>query len=112
MFFKEVIQLYDVKFRIFSPLSTNHLRFQDYLATHSDFYAWDGVCGSREACMCNKGLNEAFGEKLFNFMLFNLGYLVICHPTPLRSHAFVAMQSIMLEMGSVGQGKLLYAIRV
>ena len=39
-------------------------------------------------------------------MLFNLEYLVICHPTPLRSHAFVAMQSIMLEMESVGQGKL------
>ena len=61
--------------------------------------------------MCNKGLNEAFGEKLFNFMLFSLGYLVICHPTPLRSHAFVAMQSIMFEMGSVDQGKLACAIR-
>ena len=32
--------------------------------------------------MCNKGLDEAFGEKLFNFMLFSKGYLVICHPTP------------------------------
>ena len=32
--------------------------------------------------MCNKCLNEAFGEKLFDFMLFNLGHLVICHPTP------------------------------
>ena len=62
--------------------------------------------------MCNKGLNEAFGEKLFNFILFSFGYLVIYHPTPLRSHAFVAMQSIMLEMGSVGQGKLACAIRV
>ena len=62
--------------------------------------------------MCNKGLNEAFGEKLFNFMLFNLEYLVICHPPPpLRSHAFVAMQSVMLEMGSVVQGKLAYGIR-
>ena len=60
--------------------------------------------------MCNKGLNEAFGEKLFNFMLFNMGYLVICHPTPLRFHAFVAMQSVMLEMGSVCQGKLACAI--
>ena len=56
--------------------------------------------------MCNKGLDEAFGEKTFNFMLFSLGYLVICHPTPLRSHAFVAMQSIMLEVGSVGQDEL------
>ena len=61
--------------------------------------------------MCNKGLNEAFGEKLFNFMLFSKGYLVTCHPTPLRSHAFVAMQSIMFEMGSVDQGKLACAIR-
>ena len=32
--------------------------------------------------MCNKGLNEAFGEKLFNFMLFSFGYLVICYSTP------------------------------
>ena len=63
--------------------------------------------------MCIKGLNEAFGEKLFNFMLFTFGYLVFCHPTPppLRSHAFDAMQSIMLEMGSVGQGELACAIR-
>ena len=61
--------------------------------------------------MNNKGLNEAFGERSFNFMLFNLAYLVICHPTPLRSHAFVAMQSIMLEMEFVGQGKLACAIR-
>ena len=61
--------------------------------------------------MCNKGLNEAFGEKLFNFMLFTFGYLVLCHPTRLRSHAFVAMQSIMLEMVSVGQGELACAIR-
>ena len=61
--------------------------------------------------MCNKGLDEEFGEKLFNFMLFSLGYLVIRHPTPLRSHAFVAMQSIMFEMGSVDQGKLACAIR-
>ena len=49
-------------------------------------YAWDGVCGSRETCTCNKGLNEAFGEKLFNFMLFSLGYLLICHPTPPPPH--------------------------
>ena len=61
--------------------------------------------------MCNKSLNEAFGENLFIFMLFTFGYLVICHPTPLRSHAFVAMQSTMLEMGSVGQAKLACAIR-
>ena len=32
-------------------------------------------------------------------------------PPPLRSHTFVAMQSIMLEMGSVGQGELACAIR-
>ena len=61
--------------------------------------------------MCNKVLNEAFGEKLFNFILFSLGFLVICHPIPVRSHAFVAMQSIMLEMGFVGQVKLAGAIR-
>ena len=62
--------------------------------------------------MCNKGLNEAFGEKLFNFMLFSLRYLVLCHPTPLRSHAILAMYSIMLAMGSVGQEKLASAIKV
>ena len=61
--------------------------------------------------MCNKSSNEGIGEKLFNFMLFTFRYLVLCHPTPLRSHAFDAMQSIMLEMGSVGQGKLACAIR-
>ena len=31
--------------------------------------------------MCNKGRNEAFGEKLFNFMLPNFRYFVLCHPT-------------------------------
>ena len=61
--------------------------------------------------MCNKGLTEAFGEKLFKFMLFTFRYLVLCHPTTLRSHAFDAMQLIMLEMGSVGQGELACAIR-
>ena len=61
--------------------------------------------------MCNKGLNEAFGEKLFKFMLFSFRYLVFCHPTPLCSHAFGALQSIMLEMRSVGQGELAGAIR-
>ena len=29
--------------------------------------------------MCSKGLNEAFGEKLFNFILFSFGYSVIYH---------------------------------
>ena len=62
--------------------------------------------------MCNKGLNEEFGEKLFNFMLFSFRYLVLCHPTPLRSHAIVAMQSIMLAMGFVGQEKFACAIKV
>ena len=61
--------------------------------------------------MCNKGLNEAFAEKLFNFILLTLGYFDIYNPTPLRPHAFVAMQFIMLEMGSVGQGELACAIR-
>ena len=69
---------------------------------------------SREACMCNKGLNEAFGETLFNFILCcsvsDIWSLVT--PSPLRSHAFVVMQSIMLAIGSVGQGKLAYAIKV
>ena len=62
--------------------------------------------------MCNNGLNEAFGEKLFNFMLFSFRYFVLCHPTPLRSHVFVAMHSIMLAMGSVGQEKPPCAIKV
>ena len=37
---------------------------------------------------------------------------VRCHPTSLRSHASVAMQSIMLAMGSVGQEKLACAVKV
>ena len=57
-------------------------------------------------------LNEAFGEKLFNFLLFNFRYLVLCHPAPLRLQETVAMHSIMLAMGSVGQKKLASAIRV
>ena len=62
--------------------------------------------------MWNKGLIEAVGGKLFNFLLFSLGFLVIYHPTPLHSHAFVAMQFIMLVMGSVGLGKLACVIKV
>ena len=62
--------------------------------------------------MCNKGLNEAFGEKLFNFMLLSSAYFVLSHPTPLRLQEIVAMHSIMLAMGSVGQKKLASAIRV
>ena len=42
----------------------------------------------------------------------SFGYLVLCHPTPLRSHTFVAMQSIMLAMGSKGQEKLACTIKV
>ena len=62
--------------------------------------------------MCNKGLNDEFGETLFNFLLFNFRDLVLCHPTPLSSHVFVAMPSIMLAMGSVSQKKLPSAVRV
>ena len=82
-----------------SPCVHMHLR-------NAIHYVCDGICESREACMCNKGLKEAFGEKLFNFMLFSFRYLVLCHPIFLRSHAFVAMQSIMLTMESVGRKKL------
>ena len=66
------------------------------LRSHA-FVAMHGFCGSREACLCNKSLNEAFGEKLFNFLLFNFRYLVLCHPTPLRSHAFVGMHPLCLR---------------
>ena len=51
-------------------------------------FTCNGVCVIKEARKCVKDLIEAF-----------------------RSHAFVAMQSIMLEMRSVGQGKLACAIR-
>ena len=68
-------------FRIFGNLSPHPPAFTCIWRSAID-YAWDGVCGSRGACMCNKGLNEAIGEKLFNFMLFTFGYLVLCHPTP------------------------------
>ena len=62
--------------------------------------------------MCNKGLIEAVGGKLFNCLLFSLVYLVIYQPTPLRSHAFVAMQLIILGMLSVGLGELVCATKV
>ena len=39
-------------------------------------------------------------------------YFVLCYPTPLRSHAFVAMLSIMFVMGSVDQEKIPCAIKV
>ena len=40
------------------------------------------------------------------------GYLVRFHPTPLRLQEVLAMHSIMLSIGSVGQMKLESAIRV
>ena len=51
---------------------------------------------------------------LFNFLhAVSFGYLVLFHPTPpLRLHAFVAMHSIMIALGFVGQKKLASAIRV
>ena len=61
--------------------------------------------------MCNKSLNKAFGEKLFNFMLLNFRCFVLCHATPLRSHGFEAMQSIIFEIGSVAQEELACAMR-
>ena len=45
-------------------------------------------------------------------MLWSFGYFVLFHPTPLRSQAFVAMNSIMLAMGSVGREKLACATMV
>ena len=62
--------------------------------------------------MCNKGLIEAVGGKLLNFMLFIFVLLFLPHPTPSHSHAFVAMQYIMLAMGSVGVGELACGIKV
>ena len=55
--------------------------------------------------MCNIGFTEAFGGKLFNFMLLSLGFLFLfpSPSTPLRFHPFVAIHSIMLAIGSVGQ---------
>ena len=61
--------------------------------------------------MCNKGLNEAFGEKVFNFYAVHFRIFGHLSSHPLRSHEFVAMKSIMLGMGSAGQGKLACAIR-
>ena len=45
------------------------LRLHAFVAMHL-LHACDGVCESKEAYMCNKGLIKAFGGKLFNFMLF------------------------------------------
>ena len=62
--------------------------------------------------MCSKGLIEAASGKLINFMLFIFLLLFPPHPTPSHSHAFVAMQFIMLVMGSVCLGVLACAIKV
>ena len=107
---KDVIQLYAIEFHLFSPFSPHSPTFKRNFSNELR-YASDGVYKSEEGCNCNKGLIEAFLKKLFNFIVFSFGYLVIYHPTPLGSHAFVAMQSIMVEMGFVGQGKLACAIR-
>ena len=63
--------------------------------------------------MYKKGLIEAFSEKLFNFMLFSFGYLVLFHPTPLRLHTFVAMHSIKagFHFGEFGRATKRWAIR-
>ena len=45
-------------------------------------------------------------------MVFSFRYFVLCHPIPLRLLVFVAIQFIMLAMGSVGQEKLACALRV
>ena len=55
---------------------------------------------------------KQLGESYSTLRVFSLGFLVLSHPTPLRLHAFVAMHSIMLAMGSVGQKKLASAMRV
>ena len=53
-----------------------------------------------------KGLVEAFGGKLFNFLTLNFGYLVLFHPTPLRFRKIVTVHSIMLGMGFLSLKKL------
>ena len=78
---REVIQLYAAQFPIFGPLSPHPPAFTG-ICGNAIHYACDGVCWSREACTCYKSWNEAFGEKLFNFMLLNFRYFVLCHPTP------------------------------
>ena len=48
------------------PLPNPTLRLHAFVAMYSTMLATE-VCGSREACMCNKGLIKAFGGKLSNF---------------------------------------------
>ena len=98
------------QFPIFCPLLPHPPAFT-CICGNALHYVCDGVCGSREDSMCNKGLNGAFGEKILIFILFSFRYLVLCQPTPLRSHAFVSMHSIMIAMGSVDQEKLACAIK-
>ena len=63
--------------------------------------------------MCNKGLNEAF-ERSYSTLYCSVSDICsfVTPPPPMRSHVFVAMHSIMLAMGSVGQEKLACAIKV
>ena len=75
---ERIIQLHAVQFPIFGPLSPHPPFAFICICGNALHYACDEVCGSREACMCNNGLNEAFGEKLFNFMLFSFRFLVLC----------------------------------
>ena len=97
--------------RIFM-LSSPHPPVFPCICCNSLRYACSGVCRSREGCMCNKVLIEAFDGKLLNYVLFSLGLLCFLHPTPLCFHAFVATLFVMLAVGFVGQGKVACTIRV
>ena len=105
-------KLNSIKLNKFSPNAS----FKLLLHIHSVLLAM-GVCETKEAPNCVKSLIEAFREKLFNLMLLGFGFIVLFNQTPCiymhlwGSHAFVAMQSIMLQMESVCQGKLACAIR-
>ena len=56
---KEIIQLYAVEFRVFRPFSPHPFAFTRN-CSNALHYACDGVCDSKEARKCNKGLIEAF----------------------------------------------------
>ena len=53
-YLKEVIQLYAAQFPIFCPLSPQPTAFTG-ICGNAIHYACDGLRGSREACICNKG---------------------------------------------------------
>ena len=72
-----------------------------HLLQHSPLcWQWGCLHSGKAACAIREFI-EAFGGKLFNFMLFNLGFYALFTPPPSP-----ALPSVMFAMEFVGQLKV------